>query len=688
MGVRSTNPLQSFIDDFYRSGTDASGPNIPVPFTGASGGVINNYEDSGTFYRAHIFTASGSLVVSDPISVDILAVGGGGGSGRASGNGNFGGAGAGGMLTQTGVSLPGSVTCPITIGAGGADCGSTSSGGNYGANGVDTAFTIPTGSMEKTMRIGDYLFVNKMKYGAKLPQTPLSIPFVHNRIPGTYIPSFVEWFKLDYSRLPGYGEIKINDIIRMRVRGTGQSTKGFIIVAANDLSGPWTKVTEQTDIIWKSGALGESKTFHFENDTYYKYYGIIITHALQVNGYPTLSNMEFSGTIQRKSQSVFHDGKLTLTKNLDVSRIGPALDVDNTPRRDRLIAEFNTSTNPTFEGAVRDTSGRGNDGTLQGGATYDANEKAITFDGSGDYIRMCDWHYGTGFVHSFSGWVKIKSPEESWTVVYGVGDASSSSRTNFTIWALTNSNKFRSEADATGGYIDHTFEFTGKLDQWMHVAVVKSDASIVSTRMYINGEILPQGAGSNQNEDIVMPNSPQNFNVGSYAPSPGSDINADYSNIKFYDCALTAEEVKALYNMGRCDEGHHTVNFSKTRVGIGLGDGETARSTLDVRGTFQGNSSLRFYVIEGNHPDPIAGQFVELPSEMVNGEKIISMTGVTFNTNGDAVPFERHSETAGWEVDIYYSTYSSNASYNNKIVFSSQGANCAGRHWRVFIVTL
>ena len=75
------------------------------------------------------------------------------------------------------------------------------------------AFTIPTGSMEKTMRIGDYLFVNKMKYGAKLPQTPISIPFVHNRIPLTFIPSYVDWFSSDYRRLFGYGNIKRGDIM-------------------------------------------------------------------------------------------------------------------------------------------------------------------------------------------------------------------------------------------------------------------------------------------------------------------------------------------------------------------------------------------------------------------------------------------------------------------------------------------
>ena len=50
--------------------------------------------------------------------------------------------------------------------------------------------------------------------------------------------------------------------------------------------------------------------------------------------------------------------------------------------------EYNTSTNPTFEGAVRDTSGRGNDGIMYNGASYDATQKALVFDGTDDYINV------------------------------------------------------------------------------------------------------------------------------------------------------------------------------------------------------------------------------------------------------------------------------------------------------------
>jgi len=76
------------------------------------------------------------------------------------------------------------------------------------------AYTIPSGSMEKTLLINDFLFVNKMSYGPRLPVTPLSFPFVHNTLPGMpTTPSYLKWIQLPYKRLPGYTPIKQNDVV-------------------------------------------------------------------------------------------------------------------------------------------------------------------------------------------------------------------------------------------------------------------------------------------------------------------------------------------------------------------------------------------------------------------------------------------------------------------------------------------
>jgi signal peptidase I len=62
------------------------------------------------------------------------------------------------------------------------------------------AYTIPSGSMEKTLLINDFLFVSKFSYGPRIPNTPLSIPFVHNYIPGTKMKSYSELIQLPYIR--------------------------------------------------------------------------------------------------------------------------------------------------------------------------------------------------------------------------------------------------------------------------------------------------------------------------------------------------------------------------------------------------------------------------------------------------------------------------------------------------------
>ena len=79
---------------------------------------------------------------------------------------------------------------------------------------VFEAYTIPTPSMEKSLMVGDYLFVNKFAFGAKIPNTPLSFPFVHHSMPGSLTAkSYLEWINLPYYRFDGYRDIKNNDIV-------------------------------------------------------------------------------------------------------------------------------------------------------------------------------------------------------------------------------------------------------------------------------------------------------------------------------------------------------------------------------------------------------------------------------------------------------------------------------------------
>jgi signal peptidase I, bacterial type len=76
------------------------------------------------------------------------------------------------------------------------------------------AYTIPTGSMEKSLLIGDYLFVDKITYGPRVPNTPISLPLVHNVLPFTQIQkSYLEWINWDYKRLAGIRKVRRDDVV-------------------------------------------------------------------------------------------------------------------------------------------------------------------------------------------------------------------------------------------------------------------------------------------------------------------------------------------------------------------------------------------------------------------------------------------------------------------------------------------
>jgi len=76
------------------------------------------------------------------------------------------------------------------------------------------AYTIPTSSMERTLMVGDYLFVSKYDYGPRMPMTPISVPLVHNIMPLTKsMPSYISAVQTKYKRLKGLTTVKHHDIV-------------------------------------------------------------------------------------------------------------------------------------------------------------------------------------------------------------------------------------------------------------------------------------------------------------------------------------------------------------------------------------------------------------------------------------------------------------------------------------------
>jgi signal peptidase I len=75
------------------------------------------------------------------------------------------------------------------------------------------AYTIPTPSMERSLLVGDFLFVSKVNYGARTPMTPVAFPFAHHTMPLLNTKAYWDGIELSYHRLPGLSEVKKGDVV-------------------------------------------------------------------------------------------------------------------------------------------------------------------------------------------------------------------------------------------------------------------------------------------------------------------------------------------------------------------------------------------------------------------------------------------------------------------------------------------
>lgn len=74
-------------------------------------------------------------------------------------------------------------------------------------------YAIPTSSLEKSLLVGDHLYVSKVAYGVRKPITPLTMPLTQNKMPITGGKSYLSWPQWEYERIPGFGKVELNDIV-------------------------------------------------------------------------------------------------------------------------------------------------------------------------------------------------------------------------------------------------------------------------------------------------------------------------------------------------------------------------------------------------------------------------------------------------------------------------------------------
>lgn len=192
------------------------------------------------------------------------------------------------------------------------------------------AYVIPTGSMEKTLLVNDFLFVSKLSYGPRLPNTPLAIPFVHHTAPITGGKSYLEWIKLPYKRL-WTTPVKRNDVVVFNypvgdtVIGEYQSNLNYYDVLREQYGGNRDALLQRDDIIVRPVDKRENfikRCIGIPGDTLQIKEGIVY-----INGAP--------GVVPEASATFYH--VQTKGQYFDEDILQKDFNVETNPERQQLL---------------------------------------------------------------------------------------------------------------------------------------------------------------------------------------------------------------------------------------------------------------------------------------------------------------------------------------------------------------
>ncbi|MFV0531094.1 MAG: signal peptidase I [Flavobacteriales bacterium] len=215
-------------------------------------------------------------------------------------------------------------------------------------------FIIPTGSMEKTLLVGDGLFVNKWTYGYRIPQTPVGIPFLSNYIPYTgnkkeYPNGAVEWksnpmknyvdgIRLPYKRIAQFKDVKANDIVVFNYPADSLNT-------ATDRKDPYVKRcigTPGTTLEIKKGIVYiDGKEFQYPKDTHICHSYEVFT-STPLNTDYIFNDLGFANSTNFSKIETNHYAFYSLTH--DEAKILEGLEVVKSISRRYLINSANSTT--------------------------------------------------------------------------------------------------------------------------------------------------------------------------------------------------------------------------------------------------------------------------------------------------------------------------------------------------------